>query len=64
LGKVFKPEDLAGRRKIEVPDISPTPLPRPARRPDLQSLAEEVRLLKAEVAKIKEVLRSHGIPVD
>jgi len=64
LGKVYKPDDLAGRRKIHVPDIGPTPIPRPTGYPDLQTLAEEVRLLRADVTKIKEALRSHGIPVD
>lgn len=49
------PEDLAWRRLGRPSPIMPS---------DIELLVKELQHLKAEVAKIKEALRKHGIPVD
>ncbi len=63
MGYVYKPEDVVKGKK-EVPDVKPTPIPRPLTPLDLGGLTEEVRLIKIEIEKIKRALRTHGIPVD
>ena len=60
MGEVFKPEDLVDGKKPS--DLSPwpsgiTPM-------TLREVIREVRLLKAEVAKIKQVLRTNGIAIN
>ena len=60
LGEVYKPEDLVGRKKPS--DLSPglnrvTPT-------TLQDVLREIRLLKTEVQKIKQVLKANGIVVE
>jgi hypothetical protein len=57
LGEVYRPEDLVGEKK-KPSDLSPFPsgiMPI-----TLQDVIREVRLLKAEVNKIKQVLRASG----
>jgi hypothetical protein len=59
LGEVFKPEDLVEGKKpsdlLSWPsEISPT---------TLREVIRDVRLLKAEVKKIKEVLNAKGIVI-
>ena len=59
MGEVFRPEDLGGKKKPS--DLSPglsgiTPT-------TLQDVLREIRLLKFEVKKIKQVLRANGIVV-
>lgn len=60
MGEVYRPEDLVGGKK-KPSDLSPgvsgiTPT-------TLQDIFREIRLLKAEVKKIKQVLRANGILV-
>ena len=57
MGEVYRPEDLVGGKE-KPSDLSPgvgiiTPT-------TLQDVIREVRLLKAEVNKIKQVLRANG----
>ncbi|MCJ7722236.1 hypothetical protein MUO98_07535 [Candidatus Bathyarchaeota archaeon] len=61
MGEVYKPEDII-RGKKRSSDLSPnlnrvTPTA-------LQDVMSEVRLLRAEVNKIKQVLRTNGIAIN
>lgn len=61
MGEVYKPEDLVDRKK-KPSDLSPgldriTPT-------TLQDVIREIRLLKIEVRKIKQVLKDKGILVE
>ena len=61
MGEVYKPEDIISRKKRSS-DLSPnlngvTPT-------SLQDVMSEVRLLRAEVNKIKQVLRTNGIAIN
>jgi hypothetical protein len=61
LGEVYRPEDLVGEKK-KPSDLSPWPTGiKPA---TLQDVIQEVRLLKAEVNKIKQVLRANNIIIE
>ena len=58
MGEVYRPEDLFGGKK-KPSDLSPMPTGiAPA---TLQDVIREVRLLKAEVDKIKQALKNKGI---
>ena len=59
LGEVFRPEDLVGKKKPS--DLSPgldaiTPA-------TLREVIREIKLLKTEVTKIKQVLKANGLVV-
>ena len=61
MGEVYRPEDLVGGKR-KPSDLSPnlggvTPT-------TLQEVIREVRLLSAEVNKIKQVLRANGIAIE
>ena len=61
MGEVYRPEDLVGGKK-KPSDLSPglseiVPT-------TLQDVIREVRLLKAEVNRIKQVLRANGIVIE
>ena len=61
MGEVYRPEDIVSGKRWSS-DLSPnlngfTPTA-------LQDVISEVRLLKAEVNKIKQVLRTNGIAID
>ncbi len=53
------PEDLA-RKRFGLTHPRPSPI-MPS---DIELLVKEIQYLKAEIAKIKEALRKHGIKVD
>ncbi|MCW3997094.1 MAG: hypothetical protein NWF10_00805 [Candidatus Bathyarchaeota archaeon] len=55
--EVYKPEDLAGKKK-KPSDLSP--LPSGIAPTTLQDVIREVSSLRAEVNKIKKVLRAEG----
>jgi hypothetical protein len=57
LGEVYKPEDLVSGKK-KPSDLSPLPIG--ITPTTLQNVIREVELLKAEVNKIKKVLRANG----
>ena len=61
MGEVYRPEDLVGGKR-KPSDLSPglsgiTPT-------TLQEVIQEIRSLKTEVKKIKQVLRVNGIVVE
>lgn len=61
VGEVYKPEDVISRKR-KSSDLSPglseiTPI-------TLHDVLREIELLKTEVKKIKQVLRSNGIVVE
>jgi len=61
MGEIYKPEDIVGRRK-KPSDLSPnlkgvTPTV-------LQDVLREIRLLRLEVNKIKQVLRANNIAIE
>ena len=58
MGEVYRPEDLVGGKK-KPSDLSP--LPSGIAPATLEDVIREVRLLKAEVNKIKQVLKAKGI---
>jgi hypothetical protein len=60
VGEVYRPEDIVGEKK-KPSDLSPglsgiTPT-------TLQDVIREIRLLKTEIEKIKQVLKANGIVV-
>ena len=57
MGEVYRPEDLVGKKK-KPSDISPWPSG--ITPTTLQDVVQEIRLLKVEVNKIKQVLRANG----
>ena len=61
MGEVYKPEDIVGGKR-KPSDLSPN-LKR-AIPITLQDVIRELRLLRAEVAKIKQVLRANGIAIE
>ena len=62
MGEVFKPEDIR-RREKKIPDLGPKTFPEPIKSSSLDELIREIRELRAEVEKIKKILRVKGIPV-
>ena len=58
MGEVYRPEDLVGGKK-KPSDLSP--LPSGIGPATLEDVICEVRLLKAEVDKIKQALKAKGI---
>ena len=61
MGEVYRPEDLVGGKR-KPSDLSPglgriTPT-------TLQDVIREIRLLKIDVANIKQVLRTNGLVVE
>ena len=61
MGEVYRPEDLVGGKK-KPSDLSP--MPRELTPATLQDVIREVRLLKAEVNKIKQALKTTGIIIE
>jgi predicted phosphatase len=61
VGEVYRPEDLVGEKK-KPSDLSPNL--RRVTPTTLQDVIREVRLLRAEVNKIKQVLRANGIAIE
>ena len=61
MGEVYRPEDIVSGRKRST-DLSPNLNQIPST--TLQNLIDEVRLLRAEVNKIKQVLRTNGIAIN
>ncbi len=61
MGEVYKPEDIVSGRKRST-DLSPNLNQIPST--TLQNVIDEVRLLRAEVNKIKQVLRTNGIAIN
>ena len=61
MGEVYKPEDIVGGKKRSS-DLSPN-LDRiiPS---GLQDVTRELKSLRAEIDKIKQVLRNNGIAID
>jgi hypothetical protein len=61
VGEVYRPEDIV-RGKKRSSDLAPNlnEIPSTA----MQNVMNEVRLLRAEVNKIKHVLRTNGITID
>jgi hypothetical protein len=64
LGEVRRPEDIVQRRGKPSPDLTPRPIPRPITPSGLEAIMREIKLLSAEVATIKKVLRAHGIAIE
>jgi hypothetical protein len=61
MGEVYRPEDIVSGKRVSS-DLSPnlnaiTPS-------TLHDILSELRLLRAEVNKIKQVLRTNGIAID
>ena len=61
MGEVYRPEDIISGKKRPT-DLSPNLREIPST--TLQKLMDEIRLLKAEVNKIKQVLRTNGIAIN
>lgn len=61
MGEVYRPEDIVSGRKRST-DLSPNLNQIPST--TLQNVIDEVRLLRAEVNKIKQVLRTNGIAIN
>jgi hypothetical protein len=61
VGEVYRPEDLVGGKK-KPSDLSPNL--RGVTPTTLQDVMREVRLLRAEVNTIKQVLRANGIAIE
>jgi hypothetical protein len=61
MGEVYRPEDIVGGKK-RTTDLSPNLREIPAT--TLRNIMNEVKLLRAEVNKIKQVLRTNGITIN
>lgn len=61
MGEVYRPEDIVNGKKRSS-DLSPNL--KGVAPTALQDVMSEVRLLRAEVNKIKQVLRTNGIAID
>jgi hypothetical protein len=61
MGEVFKPEDIILKKERHIPDLTPRPIPQPA---SLETIQREIESMKAEITKIKQTLRAHGISVE
>ena len=61
MGEVYRPEDIVGGKK-KPSDLSPNL--RGVTPTTLQDVIRELRLLSAEVNKIKQVLRANGIAIE
>jgi len=61
MGEVYRPEDIIGVKKKHkdlTPNLEPfTPT-------NLKDVMQEIRSLRAEVEKIKTVLKNNGIPIE
>ena len=58
MGEVYRPEDLLGGKKQPT---DPSPIPNGIVPATLQNVIQKIRLLKAEVNKIKQALKTKGI---
>ncbi len=56
MGEVFKPEDIL-KKERRIPDLS-RPMPQPI---NLEAIIQDIASIKKEIAKIKSVLKAHGI---
>ena len=61
MGEVYRPEDIVSGKK-RTTDLSVNLREIPAT--TLQNIINEVKLLRAEVNKIKQVLRTNGITIN
>ena len=57
MGEVFKPEDVL-KKERHVSDLASKPIPRLT---DLESILQEIAVIKREINKIKVALKTHGI---
>ena len=60
MGEVYRPEDIIGANK-KSKDLTPSLKPIPST--NLTFVIQELRSLRVEVEKIKNVLRNNGIPI-
>ena len=61
MGEVTKPKDVFGKRPPSIPDMPSTSvIVTPG---DFARLIEEMRSIKQEISKIKQVLKRQGIEV-
>ena len=57
MGEIYKPEDITGKKK-KPSDL--TPLPIGIEPITLEDVIQQIKILKADVNKIKQVLRANG----
>ena len=57
MGEVYRPEDLVGKKK-KPSDL--TPMPSRIEPITLEDVIREIKLIKAELNKIKQILRANG----
>ena len=65
MGEVVRPESLIRRKPIpesqDIPNIPGPSLPAPT---SLESLYQEIQIIRTEIAKIKQAMKAHGISVE
>jgi hypothetical protein len=61
MGEVYRPEDIVSGKKRST-DLTPNLNQIPST--TLQNVIEEVRMLRTEVNKIKQALRTNGIAIN
>ncbi|MFH0748752.1 MAG: hypothetical protein V1915_02375 [Candidatus Bathyarchaeota archaeon] len=64
MGEVIRPEKFMQRRGTPSPDLSPRPSPPQIPPTTLEEVLRQLEYLKAEVAKIKLVLKAQGIIIE
>ena len=64
MGEVYRPEDIVRRKDSSERDLTPKPIPRRSIPSSWESVLSEIKSLKLEIIKIKQVLRAHGIAVE
>ena len=62
MGKVYGPEDVMPRRGNAVPDF-PKTLPRSDADRRIEQLSQDLSEIRAELERIKQALRAHGIAI-
>ena len=62
MGEVYRPEDVLRKGERRLPDIDPETIVKPAMSTtNFWDLIQEVRELRAEVERIKMILKDKGI---
>lgn len=63
MGEVYRPEDLARRRRKPV-DLIPKRVTQPITLAELEEISRDIGSIKSELTKIKMALKAHGIEIE
>lgn len=63
MGEVYRPEDIISARDIQVKDLTPTSLPSITLKANIETILQEIEVIKKDITLIKQALKSNGIIV-